>query len=496
MGLSVVDAIIVSGYLTAMLALGWYSRRQSAESYWVAERSKGTAAIALSLVATVFGASSTLGVIGLGYARGLTGAWWSLIGGLALLLFGLTLAARVRALSVYTLPDILRSAYGDRVAVPAALMIVISWCGIVSAQMVAGARLLDGVVPMSYEAALTVIALVFVLYTYWGGQLSVIRTDAWQLLLFAAGLLVCFGLVALSLQGSQLSLSDSVPAAHLEFPVSAGFAWYDLLVFYPLVVGLPYLVGPDIYSRVLCARDNSVAKRAALSAALAIIPISLLLALVGILIRARFPDIAPESALPTVLGTLMPVGIAGLVAAGFLAAVMSSADTTLVSAATILSLNVVSIRGRASLGRQLAVTRLGVLGVGVCAWLIAWFQQGIIASLLLGYTVFVGGVVFPTLASFWKGRLPVTSTGAMWAVVVGGCVAVLGAVHQGALLRALLGESGDSLLTHSLGREYRSILPIVLSVIVMLAVSAADRRGLARIRRTSDGEIANRTGRD
>jgi SSS family solute:Na+ symporter len=351
--------------------------------------------------------------------------------------------------------------------------------------MVAGARLLNGVVPVSYEGALAAVALIFVLYTYWGGQQSVIKTDAWQLFLFAAGLLVCLGLVALSVRDGPQSLLDSVPADYFRFPVSVDFTWYDLLVFYPLVIGLPYLVGPDIYSRVLCARDNSVARRSALTAALVIIPVSLVLAILGIFIKARFPDISPEAALPTALGILIPVGVSGVVTAGFLAAVMSSADTTLVSAATILSLNVISNRSGTERARQLSVTRLGVLGVGVAAWLIAWLQQGIITSLLLGYTVFVGGVVFPTLASFCGKRAPVTSTGAMWAVVVGGSVALLGGMRQGIMLRALLGDSGDALCARLLGSEYESILPIVLSVLVMLTVSALDRGVRSRAERAA-----------
>jgi SSS family solute:Na+ symporter len=137
-----IDLIVVMGYFGIMLFVGWRSRRQSADGYWVAERRYNTWRITLSLVATIFGASSTMGVIGLGYSRGLTGAWWCLMGGLALIPFGLFLASRVRSLAVYTLPDILRQAYGERVAVPAGLMIALAWCGVIAAQLIAGTRLL------------------------------------------------------------------------------------------------------------------------------------------------------------------------------------------------------------------------------------------------------------------------------------------------------------------------------------------------------------------
>jgi SSS family solute:Na+ symporter len=456
-----------------MLLVGWRSRGQSPESYWVADRKYGTRRISVSLVATIFGASSTIGIIGLGYSQGLTAAWWSLIGAAALLAFGFLLAARVRALGVYTLPDILQHAYGKTVSVPAAIMIVVAWCGIVSAQMIAGAHLLSAIMGLAYTTALIVVAVVFILYTFWGGQLSVLKTDAWQLALFVGALAICIAFVAVA-SGTALGPSlGSVPDGHLSFPVSDAFGWYELLVFYPLIVGLPYLVGPDIYSRILCARDNSIAKRSAIIGAMAVVPISLMLVLLGTLLSGLYPGLAQDAALPTAIRELVPAGLAGLIAAGFLAAIMSSADTTLVSASTILSLNVVGAHKAISERRQLIITKVGVLVVGIVAWAIAGFQQGIISSLLLAYTVFVGGVVFPTLASFYRERLRITRQGAMWAVIVGGAAAILGEVDGGSLLATMLGERGHALLRQLLGPSYPSILPVILSLAVMVTVSWA-----------------------
>ncbi|MBW1818849.1 MAG: sodium:solute symporter family protein, partial [Deltaproteobacteria bacterium] len=409
------DIAIVALYFVVMLSVGWLSRRQSAESYWVAGRSYRTGRITMSLVATIFGASSTMGIIGLGYSRGLTGAWWSLIGGISLVPFALLLASRVRALNVYTLPDILRTAYGNRVAVPAGLMIAVAWCGVIAAQMIAGARLVAALFSIGFEPALMLVAIVFTLYTLWGGQLSVIRTDSWQLMLFVGGLLVSLGLLLAS-QGQVQGFWGNVPSDHWHFPVSNAFDWYHLLVFYPLIVGLPYLVGPDIYSRVLCAKDSDVARRSALLAAGIAIPLSFLLAFTGLLARARFPEIAPEAALPTVLNVLVPVGLKGLITAGFLGAIMSSADTCLISASTILTLNVAGPISRVGERHHLAMTRWTVAAAGAAAWFVASQQQGIISSLLMGYTVFVGGVVCPTLATFLPKRFRIPSTAALWSV--------------------------------------------------------------------------------
>jgi SSS family solute:Na+ symporter len=429
----------------------------------------------MSLVATIFGASSTMGIIGLGYSRGLTGAWWSLIGGLALIPCGFFLASRIRSLNVYTLPDILRNAYGDRVSVPAGLMIAVAWCGVISAQLIAGGRLISGFFHIDPDAALVIVAVVFTLYTFWGGQLSVIRTDSWQLAVFIGGLLVSLAFLFFS-QVSTSPFWESIPRSHWHFPVSEKFGWYEVLVFYPLIVGLPYLVGPDIYSRILCAREGQTARRAVLGAAIVAIPLSFLLAFFGVLAQAKFPGIPPESALPQTLSTLIPVGLKGLIVAGFLGAIMSSADTCLISASTIFTLNVVSRPGSSTnKERHHRITRGMVLLFGAFAWYIASQQKGIISSLLLGYTVFVGGVVCPTLATFFRKSLKITPNGALWAVIVGGGTAILGKIQGGTVLRTILTGHGQSFFASILGPHYMSILPIILSILIMIGVSRAGK---------------------
>ena len=234
-------------------------------------------------------------------------------------------------------------------------------------------------------------------------------------------------------------------------------------------------MGPDIYSRILCARNDQVARRSALLAATVVIPLAFLLAFFGVLARAQFPGIPPEAAFPETLGVLIPQGLKGLIAAGFVGAIMSSADTCLISASTILSLNVIRPFYGASKEQHLRITRGTILVVGGVAWLIASLQQGIISSLLLGYSVFVGGVVLPTLVSFCQKSLTVTSTGALCAVVVGGTTAILGKIHGGTLVKGLLTPGGDAFFQHVLGPQYVSIPPMILSLVAMVGVTRITR---------------------
>lgn len=452
---AVADALEIGAYMAFMLYMGWRSRRQDAQSYWVANRNNSTALVAMSLVATIFGASSTMGIIGMGYQRGLTAAWWALIGGIALIPCALFLAERVRARKALTLPDILREAYGEKVAFVAGLTIAVAWCGVIAAQMIAGGRLISGFFGLDLGIATGAVAAAFTIYTLWGGQLSVIRTDAWQILIFIAGLAVGMSFLWSASPGLTAE-GGSLPPGHLSFPVGPGFGWYDVLVFYPLIVGLPYLVGPDIYSRIFCARDGRTAKRAVFISGLAIVPIAFALALFGILARAALPGITPEAALPKAVSAFVPVGLKGLIIAGFLAAVMSSADTCLISASTILSLNVVRpIKDLGEAG-NFRLTRVLVIALGLASWFIASRQAGIIASLLLAYSVFVAGVVFPTLFALFSDKIRIRPGAALLSVIAGGGLALFSKLGGGALFKGILPP------------QYLAILPLVVSVAILV----------------------------
>ena len=93
----------------------------------------------------------------------------------------------------------------------------------------------------------------------------------------------------------------------------------------------------------------------------------------------------------------------------------------------------------------------------------------------MGYTVFVGGVVCPTLATFLPRRLRIPPAAALWSVIVGGGVTLLGRLAGGDLLTSILTEQGHGLLSAVLGPRYASILPIILSALI-LAVSIRKQR--------------------
>ncbi|MDY6911148.1 MAG: sodium:solute symporter family protein [Chloroflexota bacterium] len=422
------DVAIIILYFAGMLAVGFYAYRKgrvsSSDGFFVSGRQGGTFLMVGSLCATFMGSSVVVGMAGRGYGMGLPGAWWLLVGAIGLAILGLFLARRVRGFGLYTLPELVEKQYGRYAGLAASVVIVIAWIAVAAAQIIAAGKILNVLFP-SYDISMlmTIAASVFVVYTVLGGQYSIIRTDFVQFGILFVGIVISLGVV-LNEAGGISVFTDSLPSEFFSFPLNSSFGWYDLVLFL-ILTGSTYVVGPDIYSRLFCARDEKVARSSAVIAGLVAVPIAFIIVFIGMGARVLFPDIAPEQAFPTVIQELLPIGVGGLVIAALLAAIMSSADTVLMTTSTILSVDIYEkALPRTNKNRSLVATRIGIVVIGTLALLVALYLKGIISSLFYAYTVFTSGIVIPVIAGFYKDKLKVNSAGALAAIIGGGGTAL------------------------------------------------------------------------
>lgn len=418
--------IIILVYFLAVVAVGVFSRRMSStvENFFIAGRRGSTLLITGSLLATILGGSATIGMAGLGFSRGLTGLWWLFVGSIGLLVLGLFLAAKVRKYALFTLPQLVQKQYGTSVSIVTSALIVIAWTGVIAGQIVASGKIL-GVLGMGSPAIwMVVFTVVFVGYTLIGGQYADIRTDLIQAVLIFTGIFGSLAIVLMKL-GGWSGLVTALPPAHLEFPLSAKFGILDFIS-YLLLIGLTYVVGPDMYSRLFCSRDSGTARRAALWTSLLLVPFALGITFMGMGAAALFPGILPEEAFPVLVRHQLPPLMGGLVLAGLVSATMSSADSCVMSSSTILTFDIIN-RFKPSLSQRqlLIIAKCGIVLLGVLALLLALALQGVINALLFAYTVYTGGVIVPVLFGFFKNRLRLTWTGAMASVIGGGMAALV-----------------------------------------------------------------------
>ncbi len=430
------DTIVIGGYLIAMIIIGIYAskKRGGVEGFFVANRSGGLLLITGSLVATILGGSSTIGMAGLGFSKGLPGAWWLLVGCVGLAIGGGILARRVRKTGAYTLPEILGQRYGEGVRKTASIIILSSWLGIIAGQMIAAGKILSVLFPGATLICLISIAGgVMIFYTLLGGQYSVLKTDVIQ------AMLILFGVILTVITGTELSggfamVVQRLPGDFTRFPANYEMSW-SYIINLAIFVGTAYLVGPDIFSRFLSARDGRVARSAAWITAGILVFIAFGITWIGMTARVLYPGISAEQAFPHMVMNVLPGILSPLVIAALLAAVMSSADTCLLTAGVIMTSDILGkwLQGKGD-QRLLIYSRFFVMIIGLVSLGIALYEQGIIKSLLLGYTVFTSGLVLPTLFALFPKYLTLSSKWVMGAVVIGGVTALCGKllhIHNG-----------------------------------------------------------------
>lgn len=131
-----------------------------------------------------------------------------LSGEAGLIVLTTVLAHRIRRRGRLTLPEFVRERLGARAAGLITVAILIAWCAILAAQLLAPGTLLSSAADIGRTEALAMGAAFVVLYTAAGGQAGVMRSDVVQLLVMGAGLLAVL-LSALMTDASPLRRSIS-----------------------------------------------------------------------------------------------------------------------------------------------------------------------------------------------------------------------------------------------------------------------------------------------
>ena len=134
---------------------------------------------------------------GLAYAVGTPALWWLLSGAAGLVLLRLFMVSRIREHTrALTMPGLVAPYIGRGATIRISIVILCAWTTILAAQFLAMGRILEGLTGLSVMSATLAGAFVIVLYTWLGGQASVIKSDVLQLAVITAGLAAILGALA------------------------------------------------------------------------------------------------------------------------------------------------------------------------------------------------------------------------------------------------------------------------------------------------------------
>ena len=468
--------IVLLLYLAILCVIAIHSAMnvKSVPDFFVARKGASVKAVAGSLVATILGGSAVIGAVDAGPKLGAATAWFMLVGSLGLLAL-LPFVKKAYTLGKYTLPDLIENLFGKLPRTIASIVIPLAWTGIVAAQIIASAKLLQSFTPLSYEVSATISAVIFIFYTMAGGQLSILRTDLLQAILILAGLaiIVLFAIgYDLTLASSALGFASESPTLTKNapaFPFNSNFTPLSLFLLI-LTYGSTFTVGPDMFSRLFCARDDRTAKKAILTAALILIPVAATIGFLG-----AFGTGLGEvqgARISAIADLVVPAPLAPFIALALLSVVLSSADTTLLSSSIIIcellfrkspsndesqeaeSQDVEKLEAGKPLSEtaenqecraphritgkiktqlvkdlsSLASTRYVILANGFVAFIIALLFTDIIQMLLLALAIYAGAFIIPILFGLAGMRIKPKFVSA--AIIAGGLLALAGKLFE------------------------------------------------------------------
>ena len=405
-------ALIV--YLIFLIFIAARSARHVKDipDFFVARKGASAKAVAGSLVATILGGSAVIGAIDSGARLGGAATWFMLVGALGLLAL-IPFAGRAYQHGKYALPDLVESLYGKGPRLVASLVIPVAWTGIVAAQIIAAAKLLMTFTALSYTAAAIVAAAVFTGYTLAGGQLSILRTDFLQACLIVLGLVVLAGFALFG--GNPANAAPSLSAilqGAPAFPFNTNFSPLDLFLLI-LTYGTTYTAGPDIFSRMFCAKDTATAKKAIFTAAAILVPVAFVIGFLAVY-GVSLGDVQ-GARITAIANAVLPQPLIPLIALALLSVVLSSADTTLLSSSVIIcrlfdvsnekeipacagmTMKDAGMTTKGAGMTPLTKARVVILLNGIVALLLALVFTDIIGTLLLALAVYAGAFTVPIL---------------------------------------------------------------------------------------------------
>jgi len=253
-------------------------------------------------------------------------------------------------------------------------------------------------------------------YSTLGGMAAVVRTDILQFWLIIVGIPLVF-VLGIAEVGGWAAFVAAIPASHLEIVGEQRSLLSFLSLFLVFMFGETLV--PPYLQRLLLGRDAAATAKGNFWSAVVSVPFFLIAGAIGLIALQLDPTLQANLALPEVVRRVVPAGLAGLIIAGVLSIVMSSADSFLNASSVALVQDVMRPLRRTPLDERqaLSIARLGNLLTGVLALLFALLIPNVLDILVAAYDYWAPSILVPLIAVLMGWR---TSPAAFYAAVPAG----------------------------------------------------------------------------
>ncbi|MFZ5609789.1 MAG: sodium:solute symporter [Pseudomonadota bacterium] len=346
--LAPLDIAVITGYAVVVIAIGLLAGRRQADAkdFFLASRAASWPVIGLALLASNISSSTLVGLAGAAYAIGISVYNYEWMAAIILAFFCLFVLPFILRSQVYTMPEFLERRYDGRArtyfsALTLFLNIVVDTAG----TLYGGSLIFKLILPqVPLWQIVLALALSAGVYTIAGGLKAVLYTETVQAVILLGGSML-ISLFAFAKAGGWEAVMAGVDPAKLSLirPLGdPGVPWLGLVTGVPLLGFYFWCTNQFMVQRVLSAKSLDHGRWGSLFAGLLKLPVLFLMVLPGTAAILLYPTLDnPDMVYPTLIFDLLPVGVIGLVIAGFLAAIMSSIASTFNSAATLFTMDFV-----------------------------------------------------------------------------------------------------------------------------------------------------------
>ena len=324
-----IDVGIVLFYLIALLATAIYQRTKKSGFGGFARVTDSTKKNKLILVATIFassiGGGTTFGISEKAFADNIAHSYGLFLAiAVDLLIAAYIIPRIVRHYGAESVGDIMSYYYGNSGRYIAGIATIMVSVGLLAAQISVSGRIFEYILQINYVYGVIMSYGIIVVYSTIGGLRSILYANQLQFfaIICAIPIVTIFGIYNIGLENfiAQIPNDKIYPSDNpviLATTVSAFLGFCVMNLF------------PTFIQRAIINQDPRPTQKAIYIKSFIYGVFLILITLNGLIAYMSFPDQPAGLALPILIDRIIPTGFQGIVIAGLLAAVLSTADSDL-----------------------------------------------------------------------------------------------------------------------------------------------------------------------
>ncbi len=476
------DWIAISIYFAILAGIAiWVIRKKNSntEDYFLAGRNVGWFVVGASIFASNIGSEHVVGLAGAGAGDKLPMLIYEIQAWVVLILGWVFLPFYARA-GVFTMPEFLEKRFDARARWILSIFSIAAYVLTkISVTIYAGGIVVSALLGIDFWTGALGTVILTGIYTVLGGMRAVVYTETLQAIILVIGA-AALTFIGLDEVGGWASMADTVGPEYLDMwrPMSdPNFPWAPLLIA-STITGIWYWCTDQyIVQRALTARNIKEGRRGTIfGALLKLLPVFLFL-IPGIIaltlkMRGELHWDSADEAFPVLMSNLLPSGLRGLVAAGLLAALMSSLASVFNSCSTLFTVDIYK-KLRPNTPEKKLVRTGQIATVFIVLIGIAWIPvMANISGVLYEYLQSVQSYIAPPItAVFLLGIFSkrINAKGAFVTLVTGLIVAALRIFME--LIKDSLDPNGILFLFGDMNFLYFASWFFLFCVILIVAVS-------------------------